>query len=67
MRRSFLSGMQHAASLRGQSGRGVGAAVIAGFAVACALLIINGPHIRAAEEAERARVMAKEDGAFCSG
>jgi hypothetical protein len=39
---------------------------LATLAVTCAALVVFGPHIRAAEEAERARVMAEEDGAFCS-
>jgi hypothetical protein len=42
------------------------AVFLATLAVTCAALVVFGPHIRAAEEAERARVMAEEDGAFCS-
>jgi hypothetical protein len=32
----------------------------------CGLLVINGPQIRAAVEAEEARVVAEENKAFCS-
>jgi hypothetical protein len=32
----------------------------------CGLLVINGPHLRAAAEAEEARIVAEENRAFCS-
>jgi hypothetical protein len=32
----------------------------------CGLLVLNGPQIRAAAEAEEARVVAEENKAFCS-
>jgi hypothetical protein len=66
MTKTFLSGMQHAANRGGRFGTGVRAVLIATFVVACALLIINGPRIRAALEAERASFIEAEDRAFCS-
>jgi hypothetical protein len=32
----------------------------------CGLLVINGPQMRAAAEAEEARIVAEENRAFCS-
>jgi hypothetical protein len=54
------------AEVRPRHSRVLLAVFLAALAVTCAALVVFGPRIRAAEEAERARVMAEEDGAFCS-
>lgn len=47
-------------------GRGAFAALVASVIGLCVMLAVNGPRIRAAAEAEEARIVAAEDQALCS-
>ena len=62
----FVSRTDRLGGARPRASRALLAVFLATLAVTCAALVVFGPRIRAAEEAERARVMAEEDGAFCS-
>lgn len=48
----------------------LGSCLLAAYGISivavCGLLVLNGPQIRAAAEAEEARVVAEENKAFCS-
>ena len=52
--------------VRPRHGRALLAVFLATLAVTCAALVVFGPRILVAQEAERAHAMAEEDGAFCS-
>jgi hypothetical protein len=58
-------GTHQVGGVKPRPSRALLAVFLATLAVTCAALVVFGPHIRAAEEAERARVMAEEDNAFC--
>lgn len=47
-------------------GHGLLAVFLVSLAAFCALLVIKGPAMRAAAEAEEARVIAEENTAFCN-
>ena len=59
-------GTHQVGGVKPRPSRALLAVFLATLAVTCAALIAFGRHIRAAEETERARVIAEEDGAFCS-
>src|SRR5262245_20987052 len=48
------------------TGRGLFLLCVISLVGLCVLLAINGPHIRAAAEAEAARLVEQENRAFCS-
>jgi hypothetical protein len=63
---SLLSRATQTSGVVSRLGQGALAAYAVSLAVLCGLLVINGPQIRAAAEAEEARVIEEENRAFCS-
>jgi hypothetical protein len=63
---SLPSRATHTSGVVSRLGQGALAAYAVSLAVLCSLLVINGPQIRAAAEAEEARVIDEENRAFCS-